>query len=65
MTFTNFYLMRRCLNCMNVVEMDLKRCPQCKYIFLEVASDEEKRVAIEKLVKMQEEKQATKNKRAE
>ena len=51
---TNYVVMRRCLNCWYVCDGSLNSCPQCNYVFLKEATEEEKEIAMAKLEEMQQ-----------
>ena len=46
---TNYILMRRCLVCWHISEMELRTCSLCGHVFLSEASDEEKLAAMKKI----------------
>lgn len=50
---TNYYLMKKCLNCFHICELRLKKCPHCNYFFIGEATEEEKREANKKLIDLQ------------
>ncbi len=50
--FTKYYLMKRCLQCWFICEHERNRCPQCGYMFIGEATEEEKEVANQKLLKL-------------
>ena len=53
---TKYYLMRRCMNCFFVCEFQLTRCPQCGYLFIGEANEQEKDLLNKKLTELQEKK---------
>jgi hypothetical protein len=57
---TRYYLMKRCLQCFHICEIQNKRCTQCNYLFIGEATKEEKDQANKKLIKLQELKEKDK-----
>ena len=52
MTFTNFVIMRRCLNCWHVNDSLSKRCSQCEFIFNREASEAERLLANDRVYEL-------------
>lgn len=52
---TKYILMKRCLNCFNIVDNSLKSCTHCGHLFLAPATDEEIAESNEKLYEMKRE----------
>ena len=54
MSGTKYYLMKKCLNCWHITDIDSKKCPSCSLLFIGEATFDEKNKANEKLAGLTE-----------
>ena len=50
---TKYWLMKKCLQCYGITEVQQERCPSCKHLFVQEATPEERQEIEDKLSEMQ------------